>query len=147
MVKEKVPLKKAKRKSKYGAKKTVVDGIIFDSLTESKYYLFLKLAKKRGKIKHFDMQPVYELQPRYEHPTRLTKAGKKSLIAAIKFTPDFLITLNDDTQKVVDIKGNLNNDMLRDFRLRGKIFMHVHQLPLFIVTYDRKTGLFMETDV
>lgn len=46
--------------SKYGAKKTEVDGFIFDSKREAERYSELKIREKAGEI--FDL----ELQPRFE---------------------------------------------------------------------------------
>lgn len=43
-------------KSKYRNKKTVVDGIMFDSKLEAEYYLHLKLMLKCEKILDFEMQ-------------------------------------------------------------------------------------------
>ena len=41
--------------SKYGAKKTVIDGIKFDSKMEGDYYLYIKKQKEDGKIKDFSL--------------------------------------------------------------------------------------------
>lgn len=53
--------------TKYNAKKTVVDGIWFDSLVESLYYLYVKDLKEKGELKDFKLQPAYELQPKYKY--------------------------------------------------------------------------------
>lgn len=101
--------KKATR-SKYGAKKTVVDDIKFDSKIESQYYLYLKQEKEKGLIKDFSLQPAYELQPKFEY------MGVKRL--AIKYVADFLIQHNDGSEVVVDIKGQPTTDA----KLKRKLF-------------------------
>ena len=55
-------IRKTKKKSKYSNIKTVVDGIEFDSKKEADYYCQLKILKRAGEIKDFDLQQRYELQ-------------------------------------------------------------------------------------
>jgi len=50
-----------KRGNKYGAKKTVVDGITFDSKREAEVYGDLKLLEKAGKISGFTRQRKFNL--------------------------------------------------------------------------------------
>lgn len=83
--------------TKYNAKKAVVDGIRFDSKVESLYYLHLKKMKEQGKLKDFRLQPVYELQPKFEYQ------GLKR--RAINYKADFLVVDNEDKETVIDIKG------------------------------------------
>lgn len=47
-----------KRKNKYNAKKTEVDGIMFDSQKEARRYCDLKLLERAGQIKGLNCQPV-----------------------------------------------------------------------------------------
>lgn len=48
-------------KHKFNAKKTVLDGITFDSKAEAKRYGELKLLEKRGEITDLELQPRYDL--------------------------------------------------------------------------------------
>ena len=48
-------------RNKYGNKKTVVDGITFDSRKEAKRYQELKLLEKAGEIKDLRRQVVHLL--------------------------------------------------------------------------------------
>lgn len=68
-------------RSKYGAKKIVIDGYTFDSKDEGKYYEYLKKLKSQNKILNFELQPKYELQPSFK------KYGKTH--RAITYAPDF----------------------------------------------------------
>ena len=67
--------------SKYRNKKTQVDGIWFDSKKEAERYLELKALEQKGEIRKLKLQPVYELQPSFEHK------GKK--YRAITYRADF----------------------------------------------------------
>ena len=48
-------------RSKYGAVKTTVDGIRFDSKKEAVRYCELKLLEKAGEIEDLELQPVFPL--------------------------------------------------------------------------------------
>lgn len=50
-----------RRPSKYGAKKTTVDGIEFDSKAEAKRWGELKLLERGGQIKNLERQVRYDL--------------------------------------------------------------------------------------
>ena len=51
----------SRRRNKFGAKKTVVDGITFDSQREAKRYSELKLLQRAGQISHLELQPAFKL--------------------------------------------------------------------------------------
>ena len=53
-------LSKPKR-SKYGAKKTELDGIVFDSQREASRWAELRLLEKAGEISHLERQPKFLL--------------------------------------------------------------------------------------
>ncbi|QDY32692.1 DUF1064 domain-containing protein [Clostridium sporogenes] len=84
-------------RSKYGARKIVIDGITFDSKDEGRYYLYLKELKAKDKILNFEQQPKYELQPSFK------KHGKTH--RAITYAPDFLIYHLDGSEELIDVKG------------------------------------------
>ncbi len=83
--------------SKYGNKKVTVDGITFDSKDESIYYLLLKSQKEADLIKDFEIQPKYELIPKFEYQ------GKKR--QAITYTPDFNVIHHDNSITAIDVKS------------------------------------------
>ena len=45
--------------NKYNNKKTIVDGIKFDSEMESHYYIYLKHLKEIGGVVDFELQPTF----------------------------------------------------------------------------------------
>lgn len=53
-------LNKSKKKSKYQAVKTVVDGIKFDSKKEAARYVDLKLLERGGVIEDLTLQPRFD---------------------------------------------------------------------------------------
>jgi hypothetical protein len=111
-----------KRKSKYNAKKAVIDDIKFDSEAEAKYYTHLKELKKEGQIKDFETQPEYELQPKFTN-----KKGKS--ILPIKYKADFLLIHNDGTQETIDVKGMET----ADFKIKKKLFEYKYDQSLTLV--------------
>ena len=98
--------------SKYNNRRMAVDGYIFDSKDEAKYYELLKDKKAHGLIVNFELQPNYELQPSFK------RDGKT--IRAITYTADFLIYHMDGSTEVIDIKGFSTQQGL----LRRKMFWH-----------------------
>jgi hypothetical protein len=78
---------KVKKKSKYGNKKIVIDGIKFDSTKEGEYYEKLKLAKKSGELINFYMQVPFRL------PGNIT------------YWLDFVECWKGDNIKHTDVKG------------------------------------------
>ena len=54
-------IRRTKTRSKYGNKKTVVDGITFDSKKEAARYQELKLMEKAGVIIDLQLQPPFPI--------------------------------------------------------------------------------------
>lgn len=122
-------------KTKYNSKKVEVDNIIFDSKHESQYYLMLKQQKANGDIKDFTLQPKYELIPKFE------KEDKK--YRAMTYTPDFLVTYNDNSQAAIDVKGFST----QQGEIRKKLFNFLYRdVKLVWVSYVKKYGGFIEVD-
>lgn len=92
------------RPSKYGAKKTKVDGICFDSMAESEYYGRLKYELIVGKIMGFCRQPEFVLQD-----------GDGTVI---RYRADFIVWRPDGSAEVVDVKGVETPE----FKLKEKLF-------------------------
>lgn len=97
---------------KYYNKKAEADRIVFDSKKERNYYCELKVLKMAGKIKDFDLQVPFELQPSFKY--------KGKTIRAIKYIADFVITYPDGKTEVVDTKGYRTKDYL----LKRKMLLH-----------------------
>lgn len=82
------------RKSKYGAVKTWVDGICFDSKKEAEKYNALKLLAKCGLIKGF----LY-------HGKIILAEGLDKDSQALTYVPDFVVIKEDGTADIIDTKG------------------------------------------
>lgn len=96
--------------SKYHAHKTVINGIRFDSKAEANYYLILLDKQRTGEIQGFTLQPKFILQESFK------KNGKT--YRAITYIADFLITHNDDSVEVIDVKGVIT----KEFAIKRKLF-------------------------
>lgn len=99
------------RRHKYGARKTVIDNIAFDSKAEAQRYQQLKLLKRSGAIKDFQLQPEFVI---YEG---FTREGKK--YRPIVYRGDFLVTYPDGRQVVEDVKGA----QTEAYKLKKKMFV------------------------
>ncbi|EAD0538183.1 DUF1064 domain-containing protein [Listeria monocytogenes] len=102
--------KQTSTRSKYNAKKVVIDNIKFDSKAEAAYYQQLKLLKMSGEVVSFDLQPEFVLQESFR------KNGK--LYRAIKYKADFLVLYKDGHEELIDVKGMLT----KEFRIKQKLF-------------------------
>lgn len=99
--------------SKYHARKTVVDGITFDSRREAKRYGELKLLERAGAIKGLRRQVRYELIPAFD-------AGGKHY-RPTSYVADFVYTdVKSGKEIVEDVKG-VRTDV---YRLKSKMFAH-----------------------
>jgi hypothetical protein len=115
-------------RSKYGAKKVTIDGITFDSIAESKYYLQLKWLKQAKQIKDFKLQPKYLLQEAFK------KNGKT--IRKIEYKADFEVYKLDGTTEIIDIKGAIT----KEFAIKRKLFEKKYSDSITLLKYDKKKG-------
>ncbi len=127
---------KTKSMGKIYHNKKTVDGIKFDSETEADYYIYIRDNKKQLKIKSYEMQPVFELQPKYiltpdgkridyKDEKQFKEAQKKypkCTHQAMKYIADFKITYTDNTVEIIDIKGLKT----ADFKIKEKIFNYLY---------------------
>ena len=110
-------------RNKFGAIKTTVDNIKFDSKAEARRYVDLKLLLRTGKIKDLKLQPRYEILPGY------TIEGKR--VRPTFYKPDFEY-LDESGKKIVeDVKGVKT----RDYQLRKKMFEIRYKIKVTEVTY------------
>ena len=116
--------------SKYKAKKTVIDGITFDSKVEGEYYKHLKSCKNLGVVTAFSLQPEYILQPKFK-----TRNGED--IQAIKYKADFEVDWHNGNVSVIDVKGYPTPDA----KLKRKMFLaKFPEKDLVWTTYVKKHG-------
>ena len=123
-------------RSKYGARKTVVDGITFDSKKEATRYRELKLLEDAGEIEKLQLQVAFELVPALYEQTveRYTKGQKKGerkkgkcIERAVTYYADFVYyDLVNDTWVAEDVKGMRT----KEYIIKRKLFRHLYY------TYD-----------
>nr|UVX62060.1 MAG: protein of unknown function (DUF1064) [Bacteriophage sp.] len=95
--------------SKYHAKKTCVDGIVFDSKREADRYLVLKSMEEDGDIEDLRRQVRYELIPAFDVDGRHYRP--------VFYVADFVYR-EDGHEVVEDVKG-----MMTDvYKLKSKLF-------------------------
>ena len=97
--------------SKYHAKKTVVDGITFDSKREADRYLVLKSMEEDGAIEDLRRQVRYELIPAFDVDGRHYRP--------VYYVADFVYR-EGDREVVEDVKG-MRTDV---YRLKSKLFAY-----------------------
>lgn len=116
------------KRSKYGNKKTTLDGIVFDSKAEAKYYQQLKWLQECKEILFFRTQPRYLLQESFE------KDGKTH--RKIEYVADFEVHRKDGSIEVIDVKG-AETDV---FKMKEKMFHKRYPHKLSVVTLDPVFG-------
>jgi hypothetical protein len=122
--------------NKYGNKKVIVDGLVFDSKREAKRYKELKLLEMCGAIKDLKRQVVFELIPtQREESTRVYTKGRKKgqpiegkvIEKAVTYIADFTY-IDSSTGKMVveDSKGMRT----RDYVIKRKLMLYVHGIKI-----------------
>jgi hypothetical protein len=120
--------------TKYNSRKVEVDGIVFDSKIEAKFYEQLKWLQEHNQILFFRVQPRYLLQEAF------TKEGKT--YRKIEYIADFEVHHLDGSIEVVDVKGVETEA----FKIKRKLFEHKYPYKLSLVTYVKKYGGWIELD-
>lgn len=107
----------AARGSKYNAKKTVVDGIEFDSAKEAKRYAKLRALEDAGKIQGLRLQVPFELVPSFECD------GVK--YRGMKYVADF-VYYRDGKVVVEDCKGVKT----AEYKLKKKLMAYINHVNI-----------------
>lgn len=110
------------KKSKYGATKTEIDGLVFDSKLEAKRWQQLKRLLAAGEIKNLQRQPEFTLQPAFRKHNKAYRA--------ITYRADFKYQTQDGRTVVEDVKG-METEV---FRIKRKMFEYKYpELSLVLV--------------
>lgn len=120
--------------TKYGSKKEKIDGYVFDSKIESRYYLQLKWLQDNEQILFFRLQPHYLLQEAFK------KDGRS--FRKIEYIADFEVHNLDGSIEVVDVKGVETEA----FKIKRKLFEKKYPHKLSLVTYSQIDGGWIELD-
>ena len=94
----------SEKPTKYGNVKTVIDGITFDSKKEATFYGNLKIMKRSGIIKDFELQPKFPYVESYCTNDKGTLGGA-ILNKYKKYIADFKVIFSDGSIEIWDVKG------------------------------------------
>ncbi len=107
-------------KNKFGAKRTQVDGLWFDSGAEARRYATLKLLENAGEIRDLTLQPAFDL-----HAPGGVLVGQ--------YRADFAYTRTADGARVVeDVKSKPTMTPL--YRWKSRHLQHEHGITITEVT-------------
>lgn len=117
------------KKSKYGAEKTVTDGMKFDSKREARRWCDLKVLEKAGIIKNLERQVKFVLIPAQYGPDKTgPKGGRirgRLIEREVAYVADFVYWENG--QRVVeDAKGMRTPDYV----IKRKMMLYFHKIQI-----------------
>lgn len=119
--------------SKYKSKKTIVDGIEFDSRKEASRYCELKLLQRAGKIQNLELQKAIELIPAQREADTIGKRGGiikgKVIEKAVFYRADFVYTENGETV-VEDVKGYKGGGAYAVFTIKRKLLLYKYGIKI-----------------
>lgn len=122
--------------NKYGNKKVVIDGEVFDSKREAKRYKELQLLEKCGAISDLKRQVTYELIPvQREESTRVYTKGRKKgqpiegkvIEKAVTYIADFVYTDTTTGKQVVEDSKGFHT---KDYILKRKMLLYFHGIKI-----------------
>ena len=105
--------------NKYNARKTVIDGITFDSAAEASRWCQLRLMERAGLVSHLERQVRFVLVP----PER-DIAGRK--LRAVTYVADFVYLDKSLHRHVEDVKG-VRTAL---YKLKKRLMWHVHGIEI-----------------
>lgn len=123
---------------KYNNKKSIVDGINFDSKKEATRYKELKILERAGIIQKLQRQVKYVLIPaQYEPSGEIYTKGKekgkpkkgKLIERECAYYADFVYTENGKTV-VEDVKGYRDGQAYNLFTIKRKLMLYVHNIKI-----------------
>jgi hypothetical protein len=109
---------KFKKSSKFGAKKTIVDGITFDSKWESERYGQLRAMERGGIVTDLKLQVKYDI-----------------IINDIKicrYIADFVYKEESPDGKVKEIVEDAKGFETPEFKLKKKLMKAVHNIDIYL---------------
>ena len=109
---------KFKKSSKFGAKKTVVDGITFDSKWESERYGQLKAMERGGIVTDLKLQVKYDIVI--------------NDIKICKYIADFVYKEESSDGKIREIVEDAKGFETPEFKLKKKLMKAVHNIDIYL---------------
>jgi len=125
---ERAYMTKGSRKNKYKAKKTVINGVVFDSEKEAQRWLDLREQEKQGLISELRRQVKFVVIPEHREAPIVGKRGgvKKGKIIEREcaYIADF-VYIKDGQEIVEDVKGYRGGGAYAVFKIKKKLMLHV----------------------
>ena len=112
--KEFMEMEKRPKRSKYNARKTVVDGITFDSKKEARRYEELKLQEKVEVISHLRLQPKFRLLDGFKY--------NGETIRPVNYFADFSYIDAEGNEVVEDVKSKATKTPV--YSIKKKLFLN-----------------------
>ena len=109
---------KFKKSSKFGAKKTIVDGITFDSKWESERYGQLKAMERGGIVTDLELQVKYDIVIKD--------------IKICKYIADFVYKEESPDGKIKEIVEDAKGFETPEFKLKKKLMKAVHNIDIYL---------------
>ena len=109
---------KFKKSSKFGAKKTRVDGITFDSKWESERYGQLKAMERGGIVTDLKLQFKYDIVI--------------NDIKICKYIADFVYKEESPDGKIREIVEDAKGFETPEFKLKKKLMKAVHNIDIYL---------------
>jgi hypothetical protein len=120
------------RKTKYGSRKVIRDGMTFDSVKEYRRYCELLILQKAGEISNLERQKPFELIPaqyetyeRYGKKGQRLKDGKRCIEKSVVYNADFYY-IENGKEVVEDTKGFKT----KDYILKRKMMLYFHKIRI-----------------
>ena len=110
--------KTRRSRPKYGNKKTVVDGIKFDSKWESQRYLYLKSLEKADRVKNLELQPKFIISVN----------GQK----ICTYIADFKYDREDKDGVWEHVIEDAKGVETPEFKLKKKLMKAVHNIDIYL---------------
>ena len=109
---------KLKKSSKFGAKKTVVDGIKFDSKWESERYGQLKAMERGGIVTDLELQVKYDIII--------------NDIKICKYIADFVYKEESPGGEIKEVVEDAKGFETPEFKLKKKLMKAVHNIDIYL---------------
>ena len=106
------------KRNKYGAKKTTVDGITFDSKWEAQRWGELQAMERGGLVRDLERQVSYDV----------VVNGEK----ICRYIADFRYKMVDDDGSTKEIVEDAKGFETADFKIKKKLMKAVHQIDLYL---------------
>lgn len=111
------------RWTKYGNRKTMIDGITFDSKAEASRYWELTIMQRAGEISDLQLQVPFGLIPAQRRSDGKMERG-------VVYVADFTYRDRNGRLVVEDVKGLKNGTAYQLFAIKRKLMLQVHHIEI-----------------